>query len=147
MSPIRRAIAEQEETDRSRTIEGRDEARKSGRPSAVLETWAADYEERWAAPEDDAKPWSSRYPDDRWAEWAEDYLRRVRDEGTAYGVQGHITRERAWGNLRYETVRSRVKRMRNAGWIVGEGHLVKAGPRLIAWRSRKVRPQSGKRSG
>lgn len=131
LTPIKRAIVEQEARDRTLTIEGRDAARKAGRRAPVLEEWAAEYEQTSA--DTGAHEWSSRYADGDWAGWAEDYVERVQRKGTAYRVQKEIAEAGAW-DVGYDAVRDRVKRMRKARWIQGEGHLVQAGERLLTWR-------------
>jgi hypothetical protein len=124
-SRIRRQIAE----DRARYKEAVAEGKASGRPVGVLEDWA----NRLVDSQRRIKPWRSRYPDSEWAEWALDYLDRVRAQQSTYGVLRGIAEEGGWGKAKYETVRARLRTMREYEWIVAEGSLVKKGPRLLRW--------------
>lgn len=137
--PIKTRVRRQIEEDQARFSEAAEEARASGRPSGVLERYAADLNRS----RKQLEPWRSRYPDDDWAAWALDYLDRVRAAQSTYGVLRDVAEEGAWGQAKYETVRARLRTMREYEWIVGEGHLVEEGPRLLRWLQQRKDEEDG----
>ena len=129
LSPIKRAIREQEQVDREKYEEARAQLAAEDRTNPAIERWAKLSESSWKG-----QGKQTRHSPESWAEWALDYLHRVEEKGTAYGVQRDIaeerSEERSWG-VSYHTVRDRIKTMRRLGWIRGEGHLVEPGRLLV----------------
>ena len=133
LTPIKRAIREQEQVDREKIEEARAQLAAEDRTNPAIERWAKLIESSWEGPGK-----QTRHSPESWAQWTLDYLHRVEEKGTAYGVQLDIAEERSWG-VSYHTVRDRIKTMRRLGWIRGEGRLVTAGPLLAPYLPRVPR--------
>ena len=133
LPPLKDLIKRQELIIRQLTRQGLADDKADGRESRVLAVWAREQ----AATEQAIRPWRSRFSDDQWAEWALDFVDRVREWQGTYGILTTIADEQAWGEIKYQTVRDRVKTMRRFSWIKGEGTLTEKGPRLLAWQERK----------
>lgn len=131
--PLRDRIKNQEIEDREWTRQGLAAVKAAGRESRVLEAWAKED----AATEQAIRPWKSRFSDDQWAEWALDFIDRVEYWQGTWGVAKKIANEKAWGKIKYQTVRDRIKTMRRFGWIRGKGDGVEEGPRLLEWKQPK----------
>lgn len=133
LPPIKDLIKRQEVINRQLTRQGLADVKAAGGKSRVLEAWARED----AATEQAIQPWKSRFSDDQWAEWALDFIDRVETWQGTYGIVKTIAAEQAWGEVKYQTVRDRVKTMRRFGWVQGKGTLVEEGPRLLEWQQRK----------
>lgn len=129
IQPIKTRIRRQIKVEVARFKEAVHEGKESGLDVRVLEEMA----KRLADTQRQLKPWRSRYPDSDWAKWALDYLKRVRAKQSTYDVLPEIAEQQAWGNAEYEAVRARIRKMRDHEWVIGEGHLVEEGPRLLRW--------------
>jgi hypothetical protein len=130
---LRDRIQKREVENRELTIQTLAGVKAAGRESRVLEAWARED----AATEQAVRPWKSRFSDDEWAEWASDFIDRVKTWQGTYRIVTRITEEKAWGEIGYQTVRDRIKTMRRFGWVQGKGAQVEEGPRLIEWQQRK----------
>lgn len=137
--PIRRAVENFLRTERPRIEEAAQALRGKGKTSPLLDSWQKTLDPISLAP-------PTRYGDKEWAAWASRYVEAVRTKQTGHGVQGSLAIE--WA-VHVETVRWRVKRMRQLGWLQGHGHLVSEGPRLVAYQrnaaaaDRQAREASG----
>ncbi len=112
VAPIRRLIAEAIERDRATghpLFESLEQQRSHGNVKLTAEDWA---------------------------HMSISYIDEVRRRGTAHKVQsdlGNPDYEGNWG-VGHQAVRTRVRRLRTDGWIVGTATLVQPGPRLLQWQ-------------